>query len=502
MFSPSVVNYTTDFILHTSILHLRYMNLVPDGLRILILACFILASGFYCPVTVADYSIGTIIETTGPVRDSFSGTYSYADGNGTNVSGVYKDRTMTNGGSLSLTKQVGMTEGKPKDQGFETQKVIGYSSGTSGGHLIADEYVLTSTDVYTNTSAASLCFGEPYDTYDMSECASTEQSASFSIVNARNLMLSTTSRNTGKTLDYALTIGSPTNTSSSPGLTGTVITAFHGTSASRTGVVTLYDRTLISGLIDTLSRLYHGGDRMDVTMLTSGTGSVHDKTIMEQTYNRSDTSTGEAYAGTSVYTQDVMTNGGKTDISRQVSGAGTIEADRIVTYTSDGNRSIQAFEQAVATRMTASDENSDSPACVLAGVSSSSEDTSPYKQASAQTGIAGVSSAQITSTTRISDPGTSKELNLAYNANIMIPVGFNESLIKGMKDSDNDGRFEDLNGNGHLDMNDLVLLFQNFRWIGESNISLRIDFNNNGRADYADIVTIFNAMNQTRTRKN
>lgn len=71
-----------------------------------------------------------------------------------------------------------------------------------------------------------------------------------------------------------------------------------------------------------------------------------------------------------------------------------------------------------------------------------------------------------------------------------------------MKDTDNDGRFEDLNGNGHLDMNDLVLLFQNFRWIGESNISLRIDFNNNGRADYADIVTIFNAMNQTRTRKN
>ncbi|HOL40486.1 hypothetical protein [Methanospirillum sp.] len=475
------------------------MDLVPDGLRILILVYVILSSGFCNLITVADYSIGTIIETTGPVRDSFFGTYSHADGNGSNVSGVYKDLTMTNGGSLSLTKQIGMTEGTQTHQGFETQKVIGYSSGTSGGHLIGDEYVLTSTDVYTNTSATSFCFGEPYD---ISKAASGEQSASFSIVNAHNLLLSTTSRSTGGTLDYALNIGSPANTSSSPGLTGTVLTAFHGTSASSTGSVTLYDRTLISGLIDTLSRLYHGEDRMDMTMLTSGTAFIHDKTIMEQKCNRSDTSSGEAYAESFVYTQDVMTNGGKANISRQVSGAGSIEADRIVSYASDGDSSIQAFEQAVATRMKASDENSDRPVCVFAGELSSSEEASPYKQASAQTGIAGVSSAQITSSTRISDPDTSKELNLAYNANIMIPVGFNESLIKRMKDTDNDGRFEDLNGNGHLDMNDLVLLFQNFRWIGESNISLRIDFNNNGRADYADIVTIFNAMNQTRTRKN
>ncbi|OQB37465.1 MAG: hypothetical protein BWY05_00787 [Euryarchaeota archaeon ADurb.Bin165] len=84
----------------------------------------------------------------------------------------------------------------------------------------------------------------------------------------------------------------------------------------------------------------------------------------------------------------------------------------------------------------------------------------------------------------------------------MIPAGFNESLIQGMRDNDDDGRFEDLNGNGRLDMHDLVLLFQNFRWIGESNLSSRIDFNNNGRADFADIVTLFNYLNKSQSKDN
>jgi hypothetical protein len=135
--------------------------------------------------------------------------------------------------------------------------------------------------------------------------------------------------------------------------------------------------------------------------------------------------------------------------------------------------------------MSEGQEDSGTPACALGGTISSGEEKSPYKQASAQTGIAGVSSARISSTTRISDPERSDELNLEYNANVMIPIGFNASMVQEMKDTD---------------MHDLVLLFQNFRWIGESNLSLRIDFNKNGRADYADIVTIFNSMNQTSSK--
>lgn len=472
------------------------MNLLPSGVRIFIMVGLMVASGMVCLISVADYSIGTIIETTGPTRDSFTGTFSHADGNGTNVSGVYSDSVMTNGGSLSLTKQVSMS-GEKSGQGFETQKVLGYSSGPSGGHLIADEYVLTSTDVYSNKTQGAICFGDPYVA---SSCISGEQSASFSIVNAKNLTLASASRSSNGTLDYSLTIGTPQSNASNPGLTGTVISTIHGKTKTQSGEVALYDRTLISGLITTFTRLYQGGEQLELSAMTSATGSVHDKTIMEQKFSQNDTYSGKVSSGTAVYVQDVMTNGGKTNETRQISGSGSISSERIVEYTSDGDRSIQASEHAVATRIREGQDKSGSPTCALSGSIASSEEKSPYKQASAQTGIAGVSSARISSTTRISDPERSEELNLEYNANIMIPIGFNTSMVQEMKDTDNDGRFEDLNGNGHLDMHDLVLLFQNFRWIGESNLSLRIDFNRNGRADYADIVTIFNSMNQTSAK--
>ena len=77
------------------------MNLLPSGVRIFLLAGLMVASGMICLITAADYSIGTIIEATGPVRDSFTGTFSQADGNGTNVSGVYSIQSLTNGGSSS-----------------------------------------------------------------------------------------------------------------------------------------------------------------------------------------------------------------------------------------------------------------------------------------------------------------------------------------------------------------------------------------------------------------
>jgi hypothetical protein len=472
------------------------MNLLPSGVRIFLLAGLMVASGMICLITAADYSIGTIIEATGPVRNSFTGTFSQADGNGTNVSGVYSDSVMTNGGSLSLTKQVGMSE-KSSGQGFETQKVVGYSSGTSGGHLIADEYVLTSSDMYSNKTQGAICFGDPYL---VSSCISGEQSASFSIANAKTLTLASAGRSSNGTLDYSLSIGTPQSNASNPGLEGTVISAIHGKTKTQSGEVSLYDRTLISGLITTFTRLYHGGEQQELSEMTSTTGSVHDKTILEQKYSQNDTTSGKISSGTAVYAQDVMTNGGKTHETRQISGSGSISSERLVEYTSDGDRSIQASEHVVATRMSEGQEDSGTPACALGGTISSGEEKSPYKQASAQTGIAGVSSARISSTTRISDPERSDELNLEYNANVMIPIGFNASMVQEMKDTDNDGRFEDLNGNGRLDMHDLVLLFQNFRWIGESNLSLRIDFNKNGRADYADIVTIFNSMNQTSSK--
>lgn len=469
------------------------MYLLPLGFRFRLFLCLIIASGFCILYVTADYSIGTIIETSGAVKDSFSGTWHNGDGTGTNTSGVYTDSVMTNGGSISLTKQINMKENCNKQPEFETQKIIGYLSGDTGSHLMADEYILTSTSSYTNESTAGLCFGLPYL---LSSCSDATDSASFTVANARELKLSSSVRNSDG-LDYAVHIGEPGSDSAEPGLEGTLITRFNSQMSSKEGEVRLYDRTLISGLIDTFSRLYHGGDSLNLVGTSSGTGPIHDKTILEQKFSTNGSDITKEYSGTAVYSQDLMANGGTTHATREIAESGSISSERIIVYQSDGDRSIQASEHAIATRTSNTDGNNGVPGCVFGGEHTTVNTVSPYQEASAQTSIAGVSSAKISSTTRISDPEKSKEINLEYRADMEIPIGFNMSFVREMKDSDNDGRYEDLNGNGRFDMHDIVLLFHNFRWIGESNVSARIDFNQNGRADYADIVTIFNSMNQT-----
>ena len=474
------------------------MNLLPLGFNIFIIIGFLLASGMGCPISVADYSISTLIETTGPVQDRFSGAFSQADENGTYVSGVYSDSVMTNDGIMSLSKQVSMTGDKSTNHGFDTQKILKYSSGLTGGHLIADEYILTSSDNYINeTNHGSTCFGE---TCAAPACVSKENSASFSIINAKNLVMSSSGRSSDGTMDYIINIDSPDNNTSEGGLEGTIITAYHGNIKTPTSEVALYDRTLVSGLIDTFSRWYHAEEQLDLIAASSVSGAFHDKTIMEQKFSQNNTATGEILSGTTVYSQDVITSGGRTDETRQITASDSITAERIIEYSSDGDRSIQVSEHAIATRIDESNGNSESQTCVLGENVLTADEKSPYKEAAAETGITGVSSAKISSSTHIANNQHNNDLNLEYRANIMIPAGFNESLVMEMKDNDNDGRFEDLNGNGRLDMHDLVLLFQNFRWIGESNLSLRIDFNKNGRADFADIVTLFNYMNMTSSK--
>jgi len=58
-------------------------------------------------------------------------------------------------------------------------------------------------------------------------------------------------------------------------------------------------------------------------------------------------------------------------------------------------------------------------------------------------------------------------------------------------DPDNDGLFEDLNGNGNIDFNDVVEYFQHLEWIEENYPVEDIDFNGNGLVDFDDIVELF-----------
>jgi len=60
-------------------------------------------------------------------------------------------------------------------------------------------------------------------------------------------------------------------------------------------------------------------------------------------------------------------------------------------------------------------------------------------------------------------------------------------------DPDGDGLFEDINGNGMLDFDDVVAFYQNMAWV-TANTAVGIDpydFNGNGRIDYDDVVLLY-----------
>jgi len=61
-------------------------------------------------------------------------------------------------------------------------------------------------------------------------------------------------------------------------------------------------------------------------------------------------------------------------------------------------------------------------------------------------------------------------------------------------DPDGDGLYEDLNGNGGLDFNDVVLFFNNMDWIPNNEPVSAFDFNKNGQIDFNDVVILFNEM--------
>jgi len=58
-------------------------------------------------------------------------------------------------------------------------------------------------------------------------------------------------------------------------------------------------------------------------------------------------------------------------------------------------------------------------------------------------------------------------------------------------DPDDDGYYEDLNGNGRTDFDDVVLYFSYIDWISENMTLNPFDFNQNGRLDFDDLSCLF-----------
>jgi len=62
------------------------------------------------------------------------------------------------------------------------------------------------------------------------------------------------------------------------------------------------------------------------------------------------------------------------------------------------------------------------------------------------------------------------------------------------RDLNNDGLYEDINGNGVPDFNDVVIFFNQMEWITDNEPVGAFDFNKNGRIDFNDIVIVFNEL--------
>jgi PKD repeat protein len=59
-------------------------------------------------------------------------------------------------------------------------------------------------------------------------------------------------------------------------------------------------------------------------------------------------------------------------------------------------------------------------------------------------------------------------------------------------DTDGDGLYDDVNGNGRRDFGDVVLYFNQMTWIAANEPMAAFDCNGNGRIDFADVVWLFN----------
>ncbi len=55
-------------------------------------------------------------------------------------------------------------------------------------------------------------------------------------------------------------------------------------------------------------------------------------------------------------------------------------------------------------------------------------------------------------------------------------------------DPDGNGLYEDLNGNGRTDFNDVVIYFNAMDWISQNQPVEAFDYNGNGRIDFNDLV--------------
>ena len=442
------------------------------------------------PVCSAEISIGTIIDTVGMVDDHTTIAMGTGiAGNGSSM--LYRDSSLSNGGAFQMNKVVG-TGSSGSAGSIDAQKVLRYTTAGTGSHLSLSEGSLTSTAGTKDTKSTPVC---SFASGPGDGNRSTSASASLEIINANTLDLATSTRITPGDLQNSVTANTSLASGNYSG-PATIKSSFTSTDQTAHEITRATDRSMVSGLFDLFTRAYHGGDGATIQAQTRASGMVSSKTIAEHTYGL-ENSTGirPEWRGSTVYAADVMTNGGDLDETRRLISDETIRSQRVLTYQANGPQSMQSEERIVAVKEAPLGNGSATvTGCVLSQGEQNNTTRALYQSVAASSQIFGVDSAQISSTARV-DIGSGKNgtlpLKVEYHADIISPIQFDAKIVQVMTDPDNDGRYEDLNGNKKQDMQDLVLLFRNFEWLSKSSLSPRFDYNNNGRVDLADLTRAF-----------
>jgi PKD repeat protein len=61
-------------------------------------------------------------------------------------------------------------------------------------------------------------------------------------------------------------------------------------------------------------------------------------------------------------------------------------------------------------------------------------------------------------------------------------------------DPNHDGLYEDINGNGNLDFNDVVIYYDNIDWIEKNAPLASFDYNHNNLIDFNDVVKLYDML--------
>lgn len=80
----------------------------------------------------------------------------------------------------------------------------------------------------------------------------------------------------------------------------------------------------------------------------------------------------------------------------------------------------------------------------------------------------------------------------ACQVEVTVPIIPLPGISSYPNDLNGDGHYEDVNGNGVPDFNDVVLFFNQLDWIPEHEPVAGFDFNSNGQIDFNDVVRLFN----------